>query len=128
MAHVVVTITLGEPLNVSVQETDVVYYCRPVGGQAGKNHPNSGSTNTKPIKLGTIVNVDRVNRTIDVRVTAHPTPTIDPNQNWYLFFSKDRRVNHSGIIGYFMETEYRNYTTLPAEIFATAADFVESSK
>jgi hypothetical protein len=43
-------------------------------------------------------------------------------------FSKDRRVNTSGIIGYYAETELRNWSTLPAEIFAVQVDFVESSK
>lgn len=128
MPHVVVTLGFPNDLNVSVQETDIVYYCKVVNDQSGKNHPNAGSVNTKPIKLGTVVSVDYNDKTIDVRTVTHPTPTIDPNQNWYIFFSKDRRVNHSGIIGYFIEAEYRNYTTLPAEIFATAVDYVESSK
>ena len=129
MPHVVVTIAFPDDLNVSVQETDTIYYCKTVNEQAGKNHPNAGSTNTKPIKLGSVVDVNHNNNTIDVSVTAHPTPLLNlADDDYYLFFGKDRRANHSGIIGYFIETEYRNYTTLPAEMFATAVDFVESSK
>ena len=48
--------------------------------------------------------------------------------NKYLLFSKDRRVNYSGVAGYFMEVEYRNYTTLKSEIFATATGYVDSSR
>jgi hypothetical protein len=128
MPHVVVTLGFPNDLNVSVQETDIVYYCKVVNDQSGKNHPSAGSVNTKPIKLGSVVGVNRNANTIDVRVTAHPTPILTAGDDYYLFFSKDRRVNHSGIIGYFIEAEYRNYTTLPAEIFATAVDYVESSK
>ena len=43
-------------------------------------------------------------------------------------FSKNKIANYSGITGYYAETEYRNYSTLPAEMFATAVDYVESSK
>ena len=43
-------------------------------------------------------------------------------------FSKNKLANYSGITGYYAEAEYRNFTTLPAEIFATAVEYVESSK
>jgi len=45
-----------------------------------------------------------------------------------LFFSKDRRVNTSGILGYYALTEYRNYSKNKAEIFATGAEYAPSSK
>ena len=43
-------------------------------------------------------------------------------------FGKNKAANYSGITGYFAETEYRNESTLPAEIFATAVDYTVSSK
>ncbi len=122
---------LQDKLNVSLQKGDVIYYCHLTGPQAGKNLPNATS-NTKPRKLGTVTNVNRVDNEIDVDVpnsNTYISATWNLNlNNKYLLFSKDRRVNYSGIIGYFMEAEYRNYTTLKSEIFATATDYVESSK
>jgi hypothetical protein len=118
---------LQDKLNVSLQKGDVVYYCRTAQAQAGKNHPNATS-NTKPKKLGTVTDVRRNIDEVDVNV---PNSSLFPNlnlNNKYLLFSKDRRVNHSGVVGYFMEVEYRNYTTLKSEIFATATSYTDSSR
>ena len=119
-------LNLQNEINVSLQKGDVIYYCRHASAQAGKNHPNATS-NTKPKKLGTVTNVDRVNYKVDVNV---PVMLMDPSilVDRYLLFSKDRRVNYSGVSGYFMEFEYRNYTTLKSEIFATAASYIDSSR
>ena len=116
---------LQDEINISLQKGDVVYYCRHTSSQAGKNHPNA-TMNTKPKKLGVVTNVNRNNDKVDVQV---PIPMAFVNlNNKYLLFSKDRRVNYSGVAGYFMEVEYRNYTTLKSEIFATAASYVDSSR
>ena len=119
------TINFGFPLNVSIQPTDVLYTSLAPGGQAGINHP-SASVNTAPVAIGVVVTVDHVNGII-VYDDATFIPLVLTSSH-YLFFSKDRVANTSGIIGYFAETEYRNYTKVPAEIFATAVDYVESSK
>ena len=116
---------LQDEINISLQKGDVVYYCRHTSSQAGKNHPNA-TMNTKPKKLGVVTNVNRNNDKVDIQV---PIPMAFVNlNNKYLLFSKDRRVNYSGVAGYFMEVEYRNYTTLKSEIFATAASYVDSSR
>ena len=116
---------LQDEINISLQKGDVVYYCRHTSSQAGKNHPNA-TMNTKPKKLRVVTNVKRNNDKVDVQV---PMPMAFVNlNNKYLLFSKDRRVNYSGVAGYFMEVEYRNYTTLKSEIFATAASYVDSSR
>ena len=122
----IVEINFSLDMNVSLQVGDTIYYCEPKDGQAGKNHPNTSGINTKPKKYGKCVEVDRAGNKIKVNV-PNPAAELVPGKH-YLMFGKDRRANTSGIVGYFAETEFRNYTTLPAEIFATAADWVESSK
>ena len=111
---------------------DYIYYCLIVDEQAGKNHPDTGSIDTKPKRLGLVLNVDHISRVITVDTgTPYCLPCpVDAIvlEDHYFFFGKDRRANHSGIIGYFTEAEYRNYSTLSSEIFATAVDYVESSK
>ena len=119
------TITFTFPLNVSVQPTDVLYTSLTPGGQSGINHP-SASVNTAPTAIGVVTSVNHNTGTI-VYDDAGYIPLVLTSSH-YLFFSKDRVANTSGIIGYFAETEYRNYTKVPAEIFATAVDYVESSK
>ena len=120
-------LTLQNELNVSLQKGDTIYYCDTYNAQAGKNHPNS-TINTKTKKLGKVTNVDRATLVVDVQV---PIPNMPNNlnlNNKYLLFSKDRRGNYSGVIGYFMEVEYRNYSTLKSEIFATAVSYTDSSR
>ena len=113
------------PINTSLQNGDVVYYSQTVSGQSGKNHHHSSPVNTKPKKLGVVTGINRQSLTISVN-SPNPTPPGLPGA--YLFFIKDGVANHSGIIGYFMETEYRNYSTRSSEMFATSVDFVESSR
>ena len=122
----ITTILFSFPLNVSLQKGDTIYWCYNASGQAGRNHPGSASVNTKPKKLGLVGTVNRnLNR---VGVVVPSGLNVCSNGECDFFFSKDRRANYSGIIGYFMEVEYRNYSTLKSEIFATAVDYVESSK
>jgi len=128
-----VTINFNFALNVSVQVTDVLYTQAPTqalsgpqNDQLGTNHPQS-DFNSAPSPIGRVTAVDHENQTITIN-TDNYFPAIELSGYNYLFFSKDTRVNTSGIIGYFAETEYRNFTKRQAEIFATAIDFVESSK
>ena len=105
------------------------------------NHPGS-TANTKPFVLGLI---QTVNRTIGNTINGITTPVVVINTNGgggigatfpynatmgdlYVFFQKSQLINTSGVTGYFLETEYRNHSTLPAEMFATAVDYTESSK
>ena len=116
-------------LNVSVQPGDTIYYVtadptNPNGfPQAGKNFHSF--LQTKPIKYGIAIEVNHAQKWVNVNnILGVPDPTADQ----YIFFSKDRRANVSGLIGYFAETEFVNDSSLQTEIFATGLDYVESSK
>ena len=122
-------------INVSCQVGDVALVSITENNQSGVNHPGS-TENTKPIILGLITAV--------YRGASPPWISVDTNANGgcgtcddflgrnianaYVFFRKEDHSNTSGVTGYFLEAEYRNYSTLPAEMFATAADYVVSSK
>tara|TARA_R100000963_G_C4616279_1_gene85127 strand:- start:196 stop:522 length:327 start_codon:yes stop_codon:yes gene_type:complete len=105
-------INLDYDLNISIQKGDTLYASKLTG-------------DTKPKILG---EVDSINHG-DNQITYTPisgAPSLTSNH--YLMFAKNKLVNYSGITGYYAETEYRNYSTLPAEMFATAVDYSESSK
>ena len=121
------TFTFTHDINVSIQVGDIMYTSLIAGNGQGGTNPAPTGYDTKPSAIGTVTNV--------VRSLTGGTVTINPfsgipviTNSHYLFFSKDPIVNTSGILGYFAETEYRNASTSRAEIFATAADYVESSK
>ena len=118
-------------LNVSVQPGDMIMYCsttpKSAGGgtfhQSGKNFMSIDMT--RPKKFGYAVEVNHNAKWVLVN---NITPNVYPGENDYIFFSKDRRANISGIIGYFAETTFINDSSLQTEIFATGLDYVESSK
>ena len=112
-------------LNVSIQKGDTVYAAKLVGGQSGTNHPGSGSTNTKPIAIGKVTSVNQSGGSIVIDTYSAIS---NFSGNSYIMFSKDNRVNTSGIVGYFAECEMKNYSTKAAEIFVVGTDYVESSK
>lgn len=118
------TITLQDTINISVQVGDTLYASVVIDSQSGKNHPSAGGSDTKPVALGKITGVQRMSNTI----TYTPGNNTPPGSFVYLFASKDNRVNTSGIIGYFAEVEFRNYSSKSAEIFVAAVDYVPSSK
>ena len=131
------SLVLTNTLNVSIQPTDIVYTCIHVDGQAGVNHPNA-NVDTKPFAIGVVVEVVHADNQVIIDRDNYQdiwypngfgiTPVFELTANHYLFFSKDRRTNMSGILGYYSLTEYRNYTSKKAEIFATTVDFSSSSK
>ena len=121
------TLQISGGLNVSIHEGDTVYAAKLVSGQSGTNHPGSGSTNTKPIAIGKVA-PNGVNQS-GGNITINTFSAISNfSGNSYIMFSKDNRVNTSGIIGYFAECELKNHSTKAAEIFVVGADYVESSK
>ena len=126
-------IQFPHPLNVSIQPTDTVYVSLTSQDQSGVNNPYPSPINTAPMAIGTVSSVNHgtipfvAPATVNIDLTDYD-PNFQPTNAHYFFFSKNRVVNMSGIIGYFAETEYRNYSKLQTEIFATAVDYVESSK
>ena len=121
-------------LNKSVQVGDLAYYSRVQDNHSGTNH-SSAIFDTKPRVLGMITQVNYITQQIVINTNLGGgcgiCSVLDNNgQNVYhfVFFQKDHRINTSGITGYFLNAEYRNYSRFPAEIFATAVDYVESSK
>lgn len=119
------TITLQDTINISVQPGDTLYATVVVNSQGGKNHPSAGGVDTKPIAIGKITNLNRASNIISFDTNGYSSY---PGSFVYLFASKDNRVNTSGIIGYYAEVEFRNYSSKAAEIFVAGVDYAPSSK
>tara|TARA_R100000458_G_C8205213_1_gene194480 strand:+ start:17 stop:394 length:378 start_codon:yes stop_codon:yes gene_type:complete len=121
------SITLTFDLNVSIQTGDILYTCLTQNAQSGVNQQLPTGFSTKPFPIGVVTSVNFATKTVVIDTTGYlPTPILTISH--YLFFSKDPVVNTSGIIGYYAECEYRNYSSVEGEMFATAVDYVESSK
>ena len=120
-------------LNVSVAVEDVAYASRLANGLSGSNNPNAGTLNTKPHVLGQVVGVNHdtnhvwIDTTLSGGVGPSSIYTVKKD-TVMVMFQKNPKINTSGVLGYYVEVEYKNKSTLPAEMFATAVDYTESSK
>ena len=128
-----INITFPFPLNVSIQATDVVYVTGTANGAAGLNVNQVNTSDQKPIPIGVVTNVNFATNTVTIQDSGAifatiPGGALTLGQSSFVFFAKDRRANSSGVLGYYAEVEYRNYSKKPAEMFATATNFSESSK
>jgi hypothetical protein len=110
-------------INQSVSVGDTVYYSNPTTS-GGFN------VNTTTIELGVVTDIwisafqggTGVVCSVDEDIEL---PTINIS---YVFFSKDNKINSSTLLGYYGLAEFRNNSTVKAELFATAAEIFESSK
>ena len=130
----ILNLSFNFDINVSVQVTDQMYITLIDNGQSGRNHVTN--INTRPFPYANVLAVDHDNNVITIDTySGYNNGTPNTQLGWtgnildyYMFFTKDDRANSSGILGYYAQVEYRNYSTLPAEMFATATNFSESSK
>jgi len=103
--------------NASVQTGDTAYYVE-TSSLSSINNQQIGDQN--PIFIGVITKIGssyiEVPGTSSIPIGA------------FLMFSKDNRVNNSGIKGYYAEVTMRNSGNLPAELFAVSSEVTESSK
>ena len=118
----IISIIFPHSLNVSIQPTDILYATDDFS-QAGVNSRNGKN---KPRAIGKVNKVIHELNTIEVDTLTYPAYNLSEDN--YLFFSKSRSVNMSGILGYYALTEYRNHSKNKAEIFATGAEYAPSSK
>lgn len=107
MAKRTLTITFNNPINVSVQVGDIVYYL------------NSGAV----VELGKLLTIS--GKTITCEMDQNQA---NPSNNSFILFSKDNRKNLTSITGYYAEVEMKNDSQEYAEIFTVGSEIFESSK
>tara|TARA_R100001163_G_C4997378_1_gene147809 strand:+ start:435 stop:812 length:378 start_codon:yes stop_codon:yes gene_type:complete len=123
-----ITLTLQNPLNVSLSVGDTVWYTSLT--QAGGYEISDKDT---ILKLGTIESINRETKTIQV---SRPHDPNDPNytgppsipSNHYLMFSKPNSFNTSSLKGYYAQVRLDNNSTKKVELFAIGSEITESSK
>lgn len=115
-------------LNVSLQIGDLVYFARSNNQVSGFNNWSQPNVDTKPKLLGVVVGIMGGYVSVDNMLGGGTGLVPTPYNQCVIMFQKDKRASVSGITGYYALTEYRNYSPKEAEMFATAVDYVESSK
>lgn len=117
-------ISFDNTLNISVQKEDILFAVILNNNQAGVNSP--GGITDKPVAVGVIHAVNPGSNQIIVNTTDYSSITLTTDH--FLFFSKPRRINTSGLLGYYSLAEFRNGGKKSAEIFATGVEYAPSSK
>ena len=115
------TFTIGNSLNESLSVGDTAYYVT-LATAAGGFQSSTGSITS----LGEVKVITKSTNTITVEVSA----TINANtlNNKMLLFSKDNKVNTSGLTGYFASVKMSNNSTVSSELFSVGSEIVQSSK
>jgi len=115
-------ITFNKKRNSSLQVHDVLHYATVVHG-----------VTTKPEVWGEIV--DMYDETPSgFKIMTTPSADIVSNyntivnDNTYFLFSKNIKVNQSGLKGYYADVTLQNHSKKRAELFAIGSEIVVSSK
>ena len=116
------TFTIGNSLNESLSVGDFAYYVT-LATAAGGFQSSTGNITS----LGEVKAITKSTNTITVDVD---NTTINANtlNNKMLLFSKDNKVNTSGLTGYFASVKMSNNSTISSELFSVGSEIVQSSK
>mgnify|MGYP003108662914 CR=1 FL=1 len=126
------TLTFSEPIQVSVQVGDMVYFAPSITNNAfGSGH--NTNINNEQIEIGPCTAIAANRLSLDVTfTTGNPIPGQAPYgtaADHFIFFSKDKASNPSGLIGYYMKVRMKtNLKTAVSELFSVGSDVFESSK
>ncbi len=105
-----ITLTFPNPLNVSVQIGDTVYYTNDENGQT-------------IVEIGIITAITTHTITANILSTT-PRPASDS----FILFSKTNKANMNGVRGYYAEAQFRNDSIKKIELFSVGSQIFESSK
>tara|TARA_R100001463_G_scaffold29257_4_gene66615 strand:+ start:5702 stop:6076 length:375 start_codon:yes stop_codon:yes gene_type:complete len=120
------TITLQNPINVSVDVGDDLYFTNPSTNFNESGFDVSDSTSNNYL-IGEIQSVTTYsNSTIIVCSYNNGDPT--PTQNSFIMFKKNKKINTSALKGYYSRVRFKNDTTSPAVMYSTTCRIIGSSK
>ena len=128
MPLITYVLTFNEPINVSVQVGDMVYYLNTTSVGAGFDTAATGDV-TQFGKIQQITN--QYGNIVDppTPITIQVTSSLPaPTSSDFIMFSKDKTVNTSSLIGYYAKVNFVNNSTEKVELFSVGSEIFESSK
>ena len=117
-----INIVIGGSLNKSLSIGDTAYYIALGNVVAGFQRDNGNLT---ALGLVTAISSSANQITVDVDNTTINANTLN---NKMLLFSKDNKVNTSGLTGYYAEVKMTNTSLIESELYSVSSDIVQSSK
>ena len=116
-----VSLTFSSPINMSCKVNDIAYYVdtSELGG-----FTVGGGINL----IGNINSITDNGTSVVMVVEMEGDYAGSVTQNSFILFSKNNLVEIASLTGYFAEVTFKNNSTKPAELYATACEIEESSK
>ena len=130
MPSVTYILTFNDPINVSVQVGDIVYYV---------DNPNtSGSVDpTSWDIIGNVIQFGIIQQIVNqygqagapyIQVMSTLSPQNPPSGSAFIMFGKDKTANTSSLIGYYARVNFVNNSKEKAELFSVGSEIFESIK
>mgnify|MGYP003133364193 CR=1 FL=1 len=110
-------------INVSVQVGDKMFVIYAMHFQSTNNIDHSFND---PVEIGDVVDITSTSITIAFNNCA--SCPCAPELDDYLMFAKDKKVNVSGLKGYYLQAEFQNNSKKHAELYSVGTEVTESSK
>ena len=124
-----INIPFNNPINISVQIGDMVYSVPVTLAGAAANSFRKESL-SQAVEIGWIWQINNqegldpsILPSLDVMVTSGWSGV----QGNFIMFSKNKAVNTSGILGYYAEVTFKNYSTKDVELFSIGTEIAISS-
>ena len=125
----IINIPFNDPINISVQVRDVVYAI-PVSLAGSAANSFKKENLSQALEIGWVWRINNqegldpnIIPSLDVVQTSGNIPTSGD----FIMFSKDKAANTSGILGYYAETTFKNYSTEEIELFSVGTGIAISS-
>tara|TARA_R100001163_G_C4876873_1_gene76045 strand:+ start:17 stop:412 length:396 start_codon:yes stop_codon:yes gene_type:complete len=127
-----ITLPMGSiNLNTSLQVGDIVYFSPTsdvIDGGFDTGFNQSGSV---IYELGTLVSHTSNSLTVIYDDTIIGCPSCDialPAIGDFIMFQKEKQVNNSSVLGYYMNATFKNFSRGKIELFSVGSEVSESSK
>jgi hypothetical protein len=105
-----IVLTFANPINISVQIGDIIYY-QPPGGSV--------------TQIGPCTAIASGRLSLDCKIHSHKDR---PDEDDFILFSKDNKANVQQLTGYYAEVKMENNRDSFAELFSIGSEIYESSK
>ena len=117
--------------NTSLQIGDMVYFSPKSDIVDGGFDTGLDETGSVMYELGVLVNIvdNQLIVQYDDTIIGCPSCTIAlPAIGDFIMFQKNKQVNNSSILGYYMEATFKNFSRDKIELFSIGSEVSESSK
>lgn len=124
-----VNIPFNDPINISVQVRDIVYFVPlSFAGAAADSFRKESLSQAREIGwIWRINNQEGLDPSVSPSLDVMITSSNVPSSGHFIMFSKNKAVNTSGILGYYAEVTFKNYSTKDVELFSIGTGIAISS-